>query len=425
MIDRLAWAVRRLTGKIWFRAAAYGLGAVVAVTLSTWAGPLVPSGLGDQVTAEAVRSLLEIMASSMLVVATFSLGTMVTAFNAAAGSATPRASTILIEDPISQNVLATFVGAFVFSIIGLVAMTAGYAGDAGRIVLLLATVAMIVAVIATLFGWLDYLANMVRLGEIANKVERRAEHVLQTRARAPTLGGRPLEATPPEAHPVRAEKTGYVAFLDMDALQEAAEAAGGTIAVLRQPGTLADPSRPLVLASWRPDEKTEKTLRGAFTIRAERVIDQDPRYALCVMSEIASRALSPGINDPGTAIAIIGRLQRLLTDWHTTTHAAAEADDAPEFPRLHVAPLAASDLFEDAFGPLARDGARIVEVGIRLQKALAALAVIGGPEFADAARLQAARAVAQARAALTLESDVEALAAIFPVPATALPRETR
>lgn len=423
MIERLASAARQLTGQIWFRASAYGIGAVVAVALSTWAGPLVPSGIGDQVSASAVRSLLEIMASSMLVVATFSLGTMVTAFTAAASSATPRASTILIEDPISQNVLATFVGAFVFSIIGLVAMTAGYADDAGLIVLLLATVAVIIAVIATLFGWLDYLANMVRLGEITNKVETRARRVLKERAEAPSLGGRPLDAAPPDGHPLCDEETGYVTFLDMAALQDVAEAAGGTIAVMGQPGTLTDPSRPLARTSWHPDEKETKAILEAFTIRAERTLDQDPRYALCMMSEIASRALSPGINDPGTAIAVVGRLQRLLTDWHTKTAAEAGAD--VKHSRVHVAPLAAADLFEDAFGPLTRDGAPIVEVGIRLQKCLAALARIGGPEMEAAARTQAARALAQARAALTLESDVQALAAIFPVPVSALPEETR
>jgi uncharacterized membrane protein len=425
MIDRLAWAVRRLTGRLWFRAGAYGFGAVAAVVLATWSAPLVPSGIGERVTEDAVRGLLEIMASSMLVVATFSLGTMVTAFTAAASTATPRASTILIEDPISQNVLATFVGAFVFSIIGLVAMTAGYAGDDGRIVLLVATIAVIVAVIATLFGWLDYLANMVRLGEIANKIEARARRVLQTRASAPTLGGRALDAVRPEAHPVHHAHTGYVTFLDMAALQETAEAAGGAIHVLRQPGTLADPSTPLALTSWPPDDKAASAIRDAFTVRPERVLDHDPRFALCMMSEIASRALSPGINDPGTAIAVIGRLQRLLTGWIETLRETADDAPEPDHPRVHVAPLAAGDLFADAFGPLARDGAAHVEVGIRLQKCLAALATIGGPEFEDAARTEASRALAQARAALTLESDVTTLAAIFPVPASAMPEDAR
>ena len=58
----------------------------------------------------------------MLVVATFSLGTMVQAFAAAASSATPRAARVLIDDPFSQNVLATFLGAFVFAMVGLVAL---------------------------------------------------------------------------------------------------------------------------------------------------------------------------------------------------------------------------------------------------------------------------------------------------------------
>ena len=91
------------------------LTALVAVLVT----PLVPDLDSPRASAsEATWDILSILASSMLVVATFSLGTMVQAFAAAASPATPRAARVLIDDPFSQNVLATFLGAFVFAMVG-------------------------------------------------------------------------------------------------------------------------------------------------------------------------------------------------------------------------------------------------------------------------------------------------------------------
>ena len=55
--------------------------------------------------------------------------------------------------------------------------------------------------------------------------------------------------------------------------------------------------------------------QAAFTIGDERSFEQDPRFGLVVMTEIASRALSAATNDSGTALDVVGRTIRLLTLW--------------------------------------------------------------------------------------------------------------
>lgn len=410
MIDRLSRILRAAARQIWLRAVLYGLAAIATVALAGWAGPMLPSGIAARVNLNSVRDLVEIMASSMLLVATFSLGAMGAAFTAAATIATPRASTILIEDPVSQNVLATFVGTFVFSIIALVALTMGYYSDAGRVLLLVATSVVVLVVIGTLFGWFDYLANMVRLGEIMNKVERRAQEALKVGAAAPCLGGRRLGALPEGAHPIAHDETGYVAHIDAAALDRIARKAAGEIYVPRPTGHVVEPSQPPVWTSWRVDPAEGAAIRAAVTIRPERTFDQDPRYGLIVLSEIASRALSPGLNDFGTAIETITRLQRLLIDWSVAADETASAPKDCDFPSVLVRPLDPEDMIGDAFGPLARDAAGIVEVGLRLQKALASLAAVGGEGFAAAAQRESERAREHAQAALTLASDRERIA---------------
>ena len=143
-----------------------------------------------------------------------------------------------------------------------------------------------------------------------------------------------------------------------------------------------------------------------FVIATNRNFDQDPRFGLAVMAEIGSRALSPATNDPGTAIDVIGRLTRLLSQW-----ADGQEDVPVDFPRLYLHPLSDDDLFEDAFMLMARDGAGLIEVQLRLQKSLSALQRQGSAAFRQAAAKQAAIALQRSDVALTCAADQQRLAA--------------
>jgi uncharacterized membrane protein len=405
---------RALSGRLWVRSALYG---VVALALALAAPPLtnyLPGSLTAWVKPDSLKSLLEIVASSMLLVTTFSLGTMVTAYTAAANLATPRASKVLIDDPISQRVLSTFIGAFVFSIVALMALALGYYDEQGQTLLLFATIVVIGAVVVTLFGWVEYLSNLVRLGSVLNKVETAVERAVSERREAPFMGARPPDAAPDHApgdtplgwHDVRVEETGYIAEIDLATLERIADERRGEIRIAALPGKLVGPSVAVAQASFAPGRDEAREMTEAFSVARERSIDQDPRYGLIVLAEIASRALSPGMNDHGTAIGVVSRIERLLVGW------AKPLDGRPEveFPHVVVPPITAEDLCQDAFGPLARDGAPVFEVGVRLQKSLAVLAGTGRADLADAAVRQSERALNTAQAELTLDSDRENLA---------------
>ena len=133
------------------------------------------------------------------------------------------------------------------------------------------------------------------------------------------------------------------------------------------------------MVSGAPDEDIGTAVARAFVIGVERTFDQDPRFGLCVLAEIASRALSPAVNDPGTAIDVIGRDVRLLARWKLF-EAIENAEDV-DYPRVWVPGITAGDMFDDVFSPIVRDGAALVEVQIRLQKAFRALSLVDGGEL--------------------------------------------
>jgi uncharacterized membrane protein len=154
-------------------------------------------------------------------------------------------------------------------------------------------------------------------------------------------------------------------------------------------------------------EDDAKKIVDAFQIRNDRTFDEDPRFGLIALSEIASRALSPAVNDPGTAIAIIGRFVRLFALWAEPI----EEDDKKsiEYDRVEVPEIFLWDMFDDAFTAIARDGAGNVEVAVRLQKAFELLASIGATSLRDVAIHYARLARARAENALAAPEDLEVL----------------
>jgi uncharacterized membrane protein len=150
MISGTLWQLRLVLRKIWVRVSAFALLAMLSAGLAQLVAPLLPAFPGVRTGAEAVEQVLVVLATSMLAVTTFSLSVALQAFAADARTATPRATALLQQDPTTQNVLATFLGAFVFSLIGLVALQAGLYDATGRLILFAVTAGVVALVILSL-----------------------------------------------------------------------------------------------------------------------------------------------------------------------------------------------------------------------------------------------------------------------------------
>ena len=112
-----------------------------------------------------------------------------------------------------------------------------------------------------------------------------------------------------------------------------------------------------------------ESVREALVVGDFRTYDQDPRFGLIVMGEVGSKAVSPSVNDPGTAIDVITRIGRILSNYKDETVTTPE--EVLEY--LHVRPLDPEELPCDEFGALSHDGASTLEVQQRLQQGLSGL----------------------------------------------------
>jgi uncharacterized membrane protein len=324
---RLLWG--RLRQTLWWRPAVWSAAAVAAAVASAAADAWVPAEWLPPLPSGVVNELLNIMASSMLVVSTFALSVLASAYASAASAGTPRATRLVVADPQSQKSVAVFLAAFIFSVVGLIAMGTGEYGAAGRMSLFICALGVLSWVIVSFMSYIDVLSRIGRVSHTIETVERAAAKSLHHFMRQPLGGAREASQPPAGARQVLCLKTGHVQFIDVSALQDLAQAFDGQVHLAVRPGDLVHPAQPLawVLTGKKADpdsqeqaqhssqdEGRDKLLRKAFVIGSERTFEQDAGFGFIVLTEIAQRAMSPAINDPGTAIAVLGSQTRLLIE---------------------------------------------------------------------------------------------------------------
>ncbi|WP_345817531.1 DUF2254 domain-containing protein (plasmid) [Paraburkholderia sp. PREW-6R] len=410
---RWQWILLQFVRKLWVRATLIGALGVLAAVAAAVAERYLPWQFSGNIGADAVESILSIMASSMLAVTTFSLNIMTSAYGSATNTVTPRATILLIQDSVTQNALSTFVGSFLFSMVALVVLKVGAYGPQGRSVLFVMTIIVIALVVIALLRWINHLTLLGRVGETTDRVEEATRSAIEDRLDEPFLGGRelgdPSTQIPDGCEPLHAGATGYVQYVDMATIQAEGERTGREIYVLAIPGMFVYPNS---VVAWlgAPEQEADgtakeasKRIRSAIRTGVRRNYDQDPRFGVVVLSEVAIRALSPAVNDPGTAIDVIGRQARLLSLWAEGPR--LKKGTPPRFSRVHVVAISSHDLFDDAFRVIARDGAAMVEIQLRLQKTFRSLGQMGDKLFQEAARHQSGLALTRALDAMTLEDD--------------------
>ncbi|MEG8024242.1 DUF2254 domain-containing protein [Sphingomonas aurantiaca] len=370
-MKRWTWILHRIARQIWFRAGVISLLSVALAILAGIITPYLPYTFDVDIGQRSVGTILQIMASSMLAVTTFSLTAMVSAYSSATQLATPRATQLMVSDPTSQNALSTFLGAFVFSMVGIVGLNTSAYGHDGRIILFAATVVIIMLVVGTLLRWIGHITAFGRMADVIDRVEEAATRAMTGFAAAPHLGGRAAIAVPPGAVAIAGSQTGYVTHIDVAALRAIAERNKFGIHVGVLPGTMVHPMRDLVHVEGPVDDAVRAALIRSFTIERHRSFDQDPRLGLIALSEIASRALAPATNDPGTGIEVLNALLRVfLTLRSQPTNASGENTGRH---RVYLGRPSLDDMLTDAFGPILREGGKEVEVSLRLTNTLAAM----------------------------------------------------
>ncbi|KUF08870.1 DUF2254 domain-containing protein [Pseudoponticoccus marisrubri] len=413
MIKSILRRLRQLSRRIHLRVILFATMALLALLIARWLGHLIPDDLGGNIGADAVDQILNILASSMLAVTIFSLTIMLNALTNAASLWTPRAHLILREDTVTQSVLSNFLGAYLFALVAIVMRAANLFDEREIVVLFFMSLVVVAMIVISLIRWILHLEGLGSLTFTASRLEQEAQAAIRRAAQYPCHGAHALTdpdaQVPRDALAIKADRSGYLQQIFEAALQAEAESRDLRIYIPVPVGRYVLHGEVLawVAGGEALHETAETVLRESLPLSAVRSFEQDPLFGLSVLSEVAERALSPGVNDPGTAIDVVNRLARVL--------APARVGPAEETPcdRLWAVPLKAQSLFEESLDPIARAAGDSLNVHLALQRVCHQLAAQAEhAPIREAAAAMAETCLDRAAQDITFGPDMERLRAV-------------
>lgn len=353
------------------------LGAIFATFFSLFATAskyFIPAKAVPNISIETLSSLLDIIASSMLAVTTFSLSIMVAAFASASSSGTPRAYKLMMSDDNTRVAITSFISAFIYAVIAKIALGLEYYGVAGRFVLFVSTILVLMYLIYTLIRWVQTLSKLGTLTTTIQKIEDAASRAMREFRTQPHYGATGQRPQRPASFQVLSPCTGYFTNFDVDGLENLAQTHQLHLHLEQMPGKFLDPKLALVsvYSAADLDEASQQELKtlilNHIVIEPNRSFLQDPRFGLLVMSEVGQKAMSSGINDVGSGISAINALTRILIDSH-----ADEMLERKDCTHVSLTQFPIKELIYSTFAPMARDGAGNFELNLRMLKCLSSI----------------------------------------------------
>lgn len=327
--------------------------------------------------ADTARSVLSSIAGSLITATSLTFSLTVIALQLASTQASPRVLRLFARDRQVQWTLAAFLGTFAYSITVLRAVRSpldDMPEFVPRISVTVAFVFTIVSVIMLIF-FLAHLAKQLRVETMLKDIHADTEQTIRlVGERIRDIPAFPLDVDPPhDAHDVVAAESGFITGGDLAALVEFAEEKDIVIGERRLIGDNVVAGSPL--ARWWASEGASDPERASaigrsvsdiYAIRFERTTVEDTRYGIQQIIDIALRALSPGVNDPTTAVHALGHLSAIFVQLVRMPRPPAVAAGPSGRPRVVTRRSTAAGEIEAALTPVRHYGASDSAVVARL-----------------------------------------------------------
>lgn len=178
------------------------------------------------------------------------------------------------------------------------------------------------------------------------------------------------------AYPISVQKQGYLQTIDDQQLIKIAKNHNLVVRLNYRPGDFLMRGDPLIEV-WPKDainKDLAKKLEKTFIIDSLRTQQQDIKFVVDQLVEIASRALSPGLNDPFTAIRCIDRLGAALSHLAQRKIPSSYRYDDQNHLRIIAHPVTFAEVTDTAFNQIRQYGCSHPSVVIRLLKTLSNIA---------------------------------------------------
>ncbi|RZL27743.1 MAG: DUF2254 domain-containing protein [Sphingomonas sp.] len=393
---------RRLTDYLgssyWFLPTVMALAAVVLaggmVALDTMVGS---KWMGSYVwlyasRPDGARQVLASIGGSMITVAGTVFSVTIAAVVYASGQYGPRLLTNFMRDRGNQVTLGTFIATYLYCLLVLRTIHSAEESNGYGFVpnlALLVGVVLALCSIGVLIYFIHHVPSKLHINSVIEDVGDRLlagigerfprslgsapDNLAATAQSVPATFQRGSDAVAGERRRIVASvETGYIQFVDDEAALRLASKHDLVLRLQYQPGDFVHVGRALIEASppERCDDACAKDLCELFSVASRRSALQDLRFLFDELVEIAARALSPGVNDPFTAVTCIDWLSAALSDLADRDLPSHLRVDENGQLRVIAHPVTFGSLMDRSFGALAQYCAGDMIASLRFLDAL-------------------------------------------------------
>lgn len=339
---------------------------------------------GDAAGASAI---LGTIAGSMITIAGVVFSMTLVALSLASSQLGPRLLRNFMRDTSNQVVLGTFVATFLYCL--LVLGTIRRAEEIAFVPHLSVTIGVLFAVasLGVLIYFFHHVSVSIQGDEIVARVGTELVQGIDRLFPEQIGRGEPWpaaeladadipEAFDREARPIGAAGDGYLQRIDADALMTLASQEDVLLRVERRPGQYVVIGSPLAMV-WPGDRVTDlfaARMNSAFVLGNQRTPAQDVEFAVHQLVEVATRALSPGVNDPFTAITCVDRLGSALCRLAQREMPSPYRLDGQNQLRVVAPPITFPAIVDAAFNQIRQYTRSSAPVAIRLLETITMIA---------------------------------------------------
>ncbi|MBM6405441.1 DUF2254 domain-containing protein [Phycicoccus sp. CSK15P-2] len=267
--------------------------------------------------ADSARSLLGTIASAMISVTGLVFSITMVVMQLASSQFTPRLLGTFLGSRITQVTLGVFTSSFVFAFMVLRDVRGGSAPFVPQLSVTVAF-GLVLTSVALFFAFIHHITVSIQVDRV---IDRIAENTVAALERGSEQEWDDTSAVPPSWAPgdgptvvvTTRERHGIVQRVHYTAMVRGAREAGAVVELLARPGDVRHRGQEVArVHGAQADDEIVHEVRAAFGLGRERTLQQDPEFGVRQLVDIAERALSPGINDPTTAVQVLDELHRIL-----------------------------------------------------------------------------------------------------------------
>lgn len=417
-----------LNASFWFVPALMCVAAValsfLLIGVDTWlgVGEVSDYGLLYSFGPEGARAILQVIASSMITVASLIFSITMLSLQLASSQFGPRILDNFMRDRSNQIVLGTFVATFLYCLVVLRSVRGPM--DSSFVPYLTVAFAVFLAAVgvAVLIYFIHHIATSIRIETLlAHLAADGCAAVDRLFPEQLGHGPRRQEAEPAafrlpddfdaRCRSITADVSGYVQNVGTDALMEIATTHDLVLRLETPPGHFVTEGACMIMAYPRDrvSDEIAGRLRGVLVVGRDRTVTQDLQFAIRRIVELAQRSLSPGVNDPTTALYCIDRLGEVFDRLASRDTPSPARYDGGGAVRVVTDVIAIEALACHAFSAIARYGISDVDVVARLVETLAKLERSVPPTARDAITALSDQILIAAEANVSLSFDRTAL----------------